>query len=183
LKKRRNGGDPILAARSGFVKMAKRIRGYRLMILLEHDDGTRTRYAHLSRKKVNTGQRVSAGEEIGTVGATGRATTPHLHFEIITRSGRAINPRPYVTSAHPVQVHKKKTASLRTASVTQTHPKSLAKPYISQKSTQTVIITTCPAKGIINDKAKQALPLQSEGKLKKPTAGSDFKTSLDSGTF
>ncbi|MFH1259210.1 MAG: M23 family metallopeptidase [Elusimicrobiota bacterium] len=96
LKKSKKGGDSVLAARSGAVKLAQRQRGYGLMILLYHQDGCYTRYAHLRRIKVKVGQKVQAGKIIGTVGSSGRATTPHLHFEIITRTKRPIDPSPYL---------------------------------------------------------------------------------------
>lgn len=96
LVKSRAGGDPVYAARAGVVEAAQRCIGYGRMVLIYHKDGCRTRYAHLAKMQVQAGQAVAAGEEIGTVGSTGRATTPHLHFEIITRSHCPIDPRPYL---------------------------------------------------------------------------------------
>jgi murein DD-endopeptidase MepM/ murein hydrolase activator NlpD len=52
-------------------------------VVLEHDGGVRTRSAHLSSLEVEVGDRVSAGQMVGAVGATGRVTRPHLHFEVI----------------------------------------------------------------------------------------------------
>ncbi len=63
---------------------------------MTHDDGFKTRYAHLKSFKVTLGQKVKAGQVIGIVGKTGRATTAHLHFEILTPKSRFLNPRPFL---------------------------------------------------------------------------------------
>ena len=96
LKKSEHGGDPVLAARDGVIEVAKRYFGYGRMVVIRHKDGSSTRYAHLSKILVEEGHMVAIGEQIGTVGSSGNATTPHLHFEIITRSDCPIDPRPYI---------------------------------------------------------------------------------------
>lgn len=65
--------------------------GYGNYIVVQHSNGIKTRYAHLSRIDVVIGQVVQRGAEIGAVGTTGRSTGPHLHFEVI-RNGQTINP-------------------------------------------------------------------------------------------
>lgn len=76
-------GDSIFAAFSGkVVKAAYERRGYGHYIVLEHDNGTRTVYAHLSKKLVKYGEKVYSGQLIGLGGNTGRSTGSHLHFEI-----------------------------------------------------------------------------------------------------
>lgn len=76
-------GDSILAAFSGrVVKAAYERRGYGHYIVLEHDNGTRTVYAHLSKRLVKYGEKVYSGQLIGKGGNTGRSTGSHLHFEI-----------------------------------------------------------------------------------------------------
>jgi len=96
LKASRRGGDPVTASRGGRVIKIGRKGGYGNMILLQHPDGTMTRYAHLRRVEVGLGQAVFAGDVLGRVGATGRATTPHLHFEILTADKRTVNPAPHI---------------------------------------------------------------------------------------
>jgi murein DD-endopeptidase MepM/ murein hydrolase activator NlpD len=64
------------------------------MVLLRHGDGYFTRYAHLRAVEVRLGDPVNALQEIGIVGDTGRATTAHLHFEILTPERRPIDPAP-----------------------------------------------------------------------------------------
>lgn len=76
-------GDSILAAFSGkVVKAAYERRGYGHYVVLEHDNGTRTVYAHLSKRLVKYGEKVFSGQLIGLGGNTGRSTGSHLHFEI-----------------------------------------------------------------------------------------------------
>ncbi len=84
-------GTPVMAALDGKIVRAKRSRGYGKAIFIDHGDGVETRYAHLSVIDVKPGQEVSAGQVIGQVGSTGRATGPHLHFEVRV-DGDAINP-------------------------------------------------------------------------------------------
>lgn len=84
-------GTPVHAAAIGTVTHAGRKGSYGLLVEIEHPKGYRTRYAHLSKILVKKGQRVAQKQGIGRVGATGRVTGPHLHYEII-KSGRHINP-------------------------------------------------------------------------------------------
>jgi len=96
LRARRGGGDPVLAARDGRVVRAETRSGYGRMVELVHDDGFSTRYAHLRRIDVKLGQRVRQGDRIGIVGSTGRATTAHLHFEVLTPGYRFVDPAIYL---------------------------------------------------------------------------------------
>lgn len=75
-------GTPIKAAAAGNVAFSGRMRGYGNLILLKHDGGFFTAYAHNSRNKVKKGALVKQGQVIALVGRTGRATGPHLHFEV-----------------------------------------------------------------------------------------------------
>lgn len=80
---RANRGTPIYAARDGVViYSARRIRGYGNMIVIKHEDSFATVYAHNRKNLVKRGTRVTQGQILGYVGATGKATGPHLHFEI-----------------------------------------------------------------------------------------------------
>ncbi len=78
-------GTPIYAAAAGKVLVAKTSGyngGYGLMVIIQHDNGSQSLYAHMSKVMVKAGQTVSQGQQIGAMGSTGRSTGSHLHFEI-----------------------------------------------------------------------------------------------------
>jgi len=78
-------GTPILAAAAGDVIVAKSSGyngGYGKYVVVQHDNGSQTLYAHASSVAVSVGERVGKGETIGYVGSTGKSTGSHLHFEI-----------------------------------------------------------------------------------------------------
>lgn len=83
--------DKVLAAFDGVVTQSGPYYGYGNYIVIRHAYGFSTCYSHQSRNYVKKGQKVKAGQVIGLTGQTGRATTPHLHFEVRFK-GRAINP-------------------------------------------------------------------------------------------
>lgn len=85
-------GQEVQAAGSGRVVFSGSQGGYGTTVMIEHADGSKTRYAHLSVALVSAGDTVSAGQALGRVGSTGRSTGPHLHFEVLDRNGRAVNP-------------------------------------------------------------------------------------------
>ena len=85
-------GEPIHAALEGKVVFAGTQRGYGNVIILEHDNFVMTVYAHNEANLVRLGDDVIKGQPIATVGQTGTATGPHLHFEYRLK-GKAINPR------------------------------------------------------------------------------------------
>ena len=90
-------GAEIRALRAGTVVRAGPMGSYGLTVEIDHGDGTRTRYAHASRLHVRKGDRVDAGEGVADVGATGRATGPHLHLEVL-RGDRPVDPMPILES-------------------------------------------------------------------------------------
>jgi murein DD-endopeptidase MepM/ murein hydrolase activator NlpD len=85
-------GTPIKASSSGTVVYSSNtIKGYGNLIILRHSEGFVTVYAHNQMNLVEEGDRVEKGQVIGRVGETGRATGPHLHFEI-RRNNKAVDP-------------------------------------------------------------------------------------------
>ncbi|WP_247746374.1 peptidoglycan DD-metalloendopeptidase family protein [Streptomyces oryzae] len=77
-------GTPVKAAGPGTVQTAGKGGAYGNQVVIRHQDGTYSQYAHLSRISVSAGQHVKGGRKIGLSGATGNVTGPHLHFEIRT---------------------------------------------------------------------------------------------------
>jgi murein DD-endopeptidase MepM/ murein hydrolase activator NlpD len=85
-------GEPIYAALGGKVVFVGTQRGYGNVIVLEHADYIMTVYAHNERNLVRLGEKVKRGQPIATVGQSGNASGPHLHFEYRVK-GKAVNPR------------------------------------------------------------------------------------------
>jgi murein DD-endopeptidase MepM/ murein hydrolase activator NlpD len=80
-----NTGTPIYAAASGKVLVAKSFGyngGYGKMVIIAHEGKIQTVYAHMNEVYVSPGETVAQGQNIGTVGNTGRSTGPHIHFEV-----------------------------------------------------------------------------------------------------
>ena len=89
-------GIPIRAADDGYVVMAGRDTwGYGNQVVIDHGNGYWTRYAHLNKIGVKAGAVVKKGQQIGTMGSTGRSTGPHLHFEVI-QGGVRRNPQGFL---------------------------------------------------------------------------------------
>jgi len=84
-------GTPVAASAPGVVVAAGPRSGYGLAVEVDHGHGITTVYAHASEVLVQPGQRVERGDVIARVGETGRATGPHLHFELRTL-GRPVDP-------------------------------------------------------------------------------------------
>ena len=90
-------GQPVLASRAGRVVYAGAgMRGYGKTVILEHDDGMQSLYAHNSALLVQLAERVEQGQAIARVGRTGNATTNHCHFEI-RWNDRRVDPMRWLT--------------------------------------------------------------------------------------
>lgn len=88
-------GTAVRASCGGTVVSAGWVNGYGNCVMLRHSDGKQTRYAHLSKILVSSGQSVRQGEKIALSGNTGNSTGPHLHFEILV-GGVQVNPLKYL---------------------------------------------------------------------------------------
>lgn len=84
-------GRPVPVVSDGTVSFAGEQGAYGLTVVVDHGGGLTTRYAHLSSLDVESGDRLSAGQVVGLVGQSGRATGPHLHFEV-RDDGQVIDP-------------------------------------------------------------------------------------------
>jgi murein DD-endopeptidase MepM/ murein hydrolase activator NlpD len=86
-------GTPVRASAPGQVVYAgKRIGGYGNMVVLKHEGGLFTVYAHLSKPLVREGQKIKEGQRVALSGSTGRSSGPHLHYEI-RRGAKPIDPQ------------------------------------------------------------------------------------------
>jgi len=85
-------GTPVMATLPGIATVIVSATGYGLHVVIDHGGGLSSLYGHLDTVLVKSGDLVTAGEVIGTVGSTGNATGPHLHFEI-RRDGIAEDPQ------------------------------------------------------------------------------------------
>lgn len=83
-------GTPVFAALAGKVVEAGWAGAYGNNIVIEHANGLKTRYAHLSSTSVGKGDKVTRGQRIGAVGNTGNSTGPHLHFEAFKGEGEEV---------------------------------------------------------------------------------------------
>jgi len=88
-------GTPIKAAADGLVTHAAFFGGYGRLVIVKHNNGTETYYAHLSKFDVMAGQEIRQGEIVGRVGSSGRVTGPHLHYEV-RLAGTPVNPYRYL---------------------------------------------------------------------------------------
>ncbi len=89
-----SSGNPVIAAASGTVVKSYFSSSYGNYVVISHGGGVMTAYAHMTRRLVSAGQRVAAGQQVGTVGSTGNSTGPHLHFEVYV-GGSTVNPMNY----------------------------------------------------------------------------------------
>jgi murein DD-endopeptidase MepM/ murein hydrolase activator NlpD len=97
-------GTPVLAAAPGRVVLVDEVSGYGVTVVVEHGGGWQTLYAHLFELAVEPGETLTRGQPVGRVGESGRASTPHLHFEIRQRRGNrlvALDPAPILRSRVP----------------------------------------------------------------------------------
>jgi murein DD-endopeptidase MepM/ murein hydrolase activator NlpD len=88
-------GTPVQAAADGIIVQTDWSSGYGRLIIVDHGNGVQTYYGHLSRFDVVPGQEVRRGDIIGRSGASGRVTSPHLHYEV-RMGGTPVNPYPFL---------------------------------------------------------------------------------------
>ncbi|MGY4969357.1 peptidoglycan DD-metalloendopeptidase family protein [Streptomyces sp. SID8375] len=107
-------GTKVRSVGSGTVVLAKRSGAYGKAVTIRMNDGRYTLFGHLSRITVRPGQKVRARTRLGYSGATGRATGPHLHFEVRTgrRYGTDINPLTYLAK-HGIRLTPRTSAAPR----------------------------------------------------------------------
>jgi len=92
-------GADVIAVASGVVNYAGSRNGYGTLLELNHGNGYMTRYGHNKKLLVKEGERVEKGQIVAKMGATGRATGPHVHFEVL-QNGRIVNPTAYIRASN-----------------------------------------------------------------------------------
>lgn len=93
-------GTEILAMAPGTIAFAGTMTGYGRVVIIDHGHDVRSLYAHLAELRVERGQEIATRSVIALSGSSGRATGPHLHFEILRR-GRAEDPVPLLGGFPP----------------------------------------------------------------------------------
>ena len=88
-------GDPVTASAGGSIIYSGKQSGYGNIVIIDHDKGLCTVYAHLSEILIEPGSVVTEGQVIGRVGMSGNSTGPHLHFEV-RAGGKAVDPIGYL---------------------------------------------------------------------------------------
>lgn len=99
-------GSNIYAVEDGEVTFSGQMRGYGNLIEIKHGDTYSTRYGHNTKNLVRVGDKIKKGQVIGLVGSTGRATTAHVHFELLKR-GSAVNPMQFLASIQSFKLAQK----------------------------------------------------------------------------
>ncbi len=87
---------PALSVLSGTVVRTGMYASWGNLVVVQHDNGYQTYYAHLDTILVSNGQRVSQGQQVGLIGSTGNSTGAHLHMCVVTPSGVRVDPLPYI---------------------------------------------------------------------------------------
>jgi len=100
-------GSTIFASAEGYVIYAGWQGGYGRHVVIDHGDGIRTHYSHMETIVVKPGARVRAGDPIGAVGETGRATGPHLHFAVTNQDGQFLDPATVLDNPSAFKTEKK----------------------------------------------------------------------------
>lgn len=90
--------SPVVASANGEILFAGYKGSYGRTVLIRHNNGIETLYAHLSRIEVKAGEKVNRGKRIGLLGSSGKSTGPHLHYEV-RHNGQPINPKGYIELA------------------------------------------------------------------------------------
>jgi murein DD-endopeptidase MepM/ murein hydrolase activator NlpD len=110
-------GTAVYATADGIVDKAEWSNGYGNLVEVAHGKGVQTRFGHLSRILVHSGQLVHRGDLIALVGSTGRSTGPHLHYEVRI-DGHAVNPVPFLQAGDYVVAMQQRSTDIATATAT-----------------------------------------------------------------
>jgi len=93
--------SPVTATADGVIHFAGTRSGFGRVVEINHGNGFITRYAHLNRISVKSGQKVSLHDKVGELGSSGRSTGPHVHYEVLYK-GKPLNPRRFIEAGRYV---------------------------------------------------------------------------------
>ena len=134
-------GSNLTAVTDGTVSyLGNDATGYGTYLDIKHDDGTSSRYGHMSQVNVSKGQKVKPGQTVGKSGGkkgaagAGNSTGPHLHFEIHNEKGVKVNPAPYLSGAPSGPIGTSVSAPTSGPTVTFSNSMSSAKKVVSKGS-------------------------------------------------
>lgn len=91
----RTGNKVVTLAKGRVIESTHNARGYGKLVVVDHGNGFKTKYAHLSKISVKKGDYLKINDKIGEVGSTGRSTGPHLHYEVLYM-GKTVDPMPFI---------------------------------------------------------------------------------------
>ena len=173
-------GVPIIAVKEGKVEVAKYYGGYGNCVIINHNNGFKSLYGHMSQITCNVGDTVKPGDIIGKVGSTGNSTGAHLHFGLL-KDGKYIDPEPFFTGKENVkpgeevsentEQQEEPTTEQPTEETENTKEKPREDKLKENKSTPT---TTDPTKPVDPSKPKEPVaeptkPVQQEPTKPAPT--------------
>jgi murein DD-endopeptidase MepM/ murein hydrolase activator NlpD len=132
-------GSNLTAVTDGTISyLGNDATGYGTYLDVKHDDGTSSRYGHLSQVNVSKGQKVKPGQTVGKSGGkkgaagAGNSTGPHLHFEIMNEKGVKVNPAPYLSGAPSGPIGTSVSAPISGPTATFSNSMSSAKKAVSK---------------------------------------------------
>ncbi len=114
-------GTPIRAAGNGTITVAQDLYFNGNTVFIDHGQGLITMYCHMSALEVATGESVTQGQTVGLVGATGRATGPHLHWSV-SLNGTRVDPILFMSALNDLQGVDTPTTTLAPHEVTRAEP-------------------------------------------------------------
>jgi murein DD-endopeptidase MepM/ murein hydrolase activator NlpD len=146
-------GDAVVSTNDGTVSMVSSEKNYGNFVEVDHGNGTKTRYAHLSKTNVEVGDVLTKGQKLGEVGSTGRSSGPHLHYEV-WKDGKRIDPT-NTLSFSPVSSDYELSAADKTLKETS----QLKKSSSSQKGVALISNRTNVINGSTTYNVSQANPM------------------------
>jgi hypothetical protein len=134
-------GDPVLATASGTISnVSYEAGGYGNFVEVDHGEGYKTRYAHLSKSSIKIGDNVEKGQKLGEIGSTGRSTGPHLHYEVL-KDNKKVDPSTFAQTNNIKKAELEPMGYKMTSTDKLFQEMSLAKKFANMQSGTNLIST------------------------------------------